>query len=201
MESHLRHLKEVFKWLQDADLKIKFRKCEFLKSKVYYLGYLVGTDGVQPLLEKVATKQALESTRNLEELWHFLGLVGFYRKFIPFFANVTACLNTMLRKGALFKWTKQCNNAFNLLKLDLVKMPRLQYPNPYKPLKLFTDTSKHSYSGILYQEEVSDWPNVEPNLVRIVYFSSSFSNTQQLWTLPKGTVTQSISQFKNFHFA
>ena len=126
-ESHLRHLEEMFKWLQDLDLKIKHSKCEFFKSKVHYVGYLVGTNGLQPLPEKVATIQALEPPRNIEELWHFLGLVGFFRKFIPFFANVNACLNTMLRKGAVFKWTEQYNNAFNLLKSDLVKMPRLQY--------------------------------------------------------------------------
>ena len=87
------------------------------------MGYLVGTDGVQPLPEKVAIIQALEPPRNIEELWHFLGLVGLYRKFFFFFANVTACLNTMLQKGAVFKWTKQCNNAFNLLKSELIKCP------------------------------------------------------------------------------
>ena len=135
-ESHLRHLKEVFKWLQDVDLQIKCSKCEFCKSKVHYLGYLVGTNGVQPLLEKVTTIEALEPPQNIEELQHFLGLIRFYRKFIPFFADVTACLNTKLRKGVVLKWTEQCNNAFNLLKSDLVKMPRLQYPNPNKAFKL-----------------------------------------------------------------
>ena len=67
-ESHVRHLGEVFKWLQDADLKIKCRKCEFFNSKVHYLGYLVGTDGVQPLPEKVATKEALKPPKNIDEL-------------------------------------------------------------------------------------------------------------------------------------
>ena len=78
----------------------------------------------------------------------------------------------------MFKLTEQCNNAFNLLKSNLVKMPRLQYPNPNKPFKLFTDASKHSYLGVLHQEEVSDQPKVEPNFVPIVYFSGSFSKTQ-----------------------
>ena len=194
-ESHLKHLKEVFRWLQDADLKIKCSKCEFFKSKIHYLGYLVGTDGVQPLPEKVAAIQALEPPGNIEDFWHFLALVGFYRKFIQFFANLTACLNTMLRKGAVFKRTEQCSNAFNLLKSDFVKIPRLQYPN--KPFRLFTDVSKHSYSGILHQEEVAGQPNVVPNLVPIEYFSSSFSKTQKY---PKRSAMQSIGQFKNFCF-
>ena len=125
--------------------------------------------------------RCLEPPKNIDELWHFLGLVGFFRKLIPFFADVTACLNTMPWKGAVFKWNKHCNNVFNLLESDLVKMPRLQYLNPNKPWKLFTGTSKYSYLGILHQEEVSDQPNAEPNLVPIAYFSGSFSKTQQLW--------------------
>ena len=76
----------------------------------------------------------------------------------------------MLRKGVVFKSTKQCNNAFSLLKSDLVKMPILQYPNPNKAFKLFTNASKHSYSSILHQEEVPNEANVVPNLVPIAYF-------------------------------
>ena len=139
-------LKEVFKQLKDTDLKIKCIKCEFFKSKVHYLGYLVGADSVQPLPEKITTIEALEPPQNIEELQHFLGLVGFYRKFILFFADITACLHAMLRRGSVFEWTEWCNNAFNLLKSELVKMSRLQYPYPNKMFKLFTDASKHSYS-------------------------------------------------------
>ena len=83
-ESHLMHLEEVFKWLKDTDLKIKCSKCEFFKSKVLYLGYLVGADIVQPLPEKVTAIEALEPPQNVEELQHFLGFIGFYRKLSHF---------------------------------------------------------------------------------------------------------------------
>ena len=79
-----------------------------------------------------------------------LCLAGFYRKFFPFFADLTICLNRMPRKGATFDWTEQCGNAFELLKEELAKMPALQNPTPKKPSKLFTDASKHSNSGILH---------------------------------------------------
>ena len=75
-KSHLKHLEEVFKWLQDAELKIIHSNCEFFKSKVHYLGYLVGTDGVQPLPEKVANIQASEppkTSRNCSISWAWLG--------------------------------------------------------------------------------------------------------------------------------
>ena len=67
-ESDLRHLKEVFKWLQDVNLKTKCSKYEFFKSKVHYLGYLVGTNGGQPLPEKVTAIEALEPLQNKDEL-------------------------------------------------------------------------------------------------------------------------------------
>ena len=73
----------------------------------------------------------------------------------------------MLRRGVVFKWS------------DLVKMPRLQYPNPNKAFKLFTDGSRYSYSAILHQEEVPNDANAVPNLVHIAYVSGSFSKTQQ----------------------
>ena len=104
-QEHLQHPKELFKQLQDANLKIKYNKCEFFKTKVHYLGFLVGTDGVQPLPENVAAIEALEPPKDIEELRQFLGLVGFYRKFNDFFMDITACLNTMLRKGVVFTWT------------------------------------------------------------------------------------------------
>ena len=109
---------------------------------------------MKPLPEKVTALEALEPPKDIEEHRQFLGLVGFYRKYIPFFMDITACLNTMLRKGAVFACREQCNNAFKLLKSKLVKVPRLQYPNPNKPFMLFTDVSKHSFSGILHQEDI-----------------------------------------------
>ena len=87
----------------------------------------------------------------------------------------------MLWKVVTFQWMEQCNNAFKSLKSELVKMPTLQYPNPNKPFKLFTDASKHSYSGILHQEEIPKMSTADANLIPIAYFSGTFDRTQQLW--------------------
>ena len=68
------------------------------------------------------------------------------------------------KKGAVFTWKEQCNNTFKLLKSNLVKMPMLQYPNPNRLFKLFTDASKYSYLGILHQEGTSSMLGAEVNL-------------------------------------
>ena len=116
--------------------------------------------------------------------------------FNPFFVDITACLNSMLRKGTVFTWTEQCNNAFKLLRSELVKMPRLQYPNPNKPFKVVT--VEHSYSGILHHEETPNQPGAEVNVIPIAYFSGSFGRTQQLWNTTQKecyTVYWSIQKF------
>ena len=135
---------------------------------------------MQPLPEKVAAIQALQPLKDINELRQCLGLVGFYRQFIPFFADKTICLKRMLRKGANFHWTEQCGNAPKFFK-ELTEMPALQYPNPNKPFKLLTDVSKHSYSGILHQEKEQQADADEPELIPIIYFSGTFNKTQQLW--------------------
>ena len=169
-------------------------KCKFFKTKVHYLGFLIGVnDG--PLPEKVTAIKVLEPPKDINKLRQFLGLVGFYRKFIPFFTDVIACLNTMLWKGVTFQWIEQCNNAFKLLKSEL---PTLQYPNPNKPFKLFTDVSKQRYSGILHQEETPKMPNAEANLIPIAHFSDIFGRIQQLWNTTQKecyTLYQSIQKF------
>ena len=109
----------------------------------------------------------------------------------------------MLRRAAVFEWMEWCNNTFNLLKSQLVKMPRLQYPSPNKIFRLFTNASKHSYSSVLHQEEVLEEANTVPKLVPIAYFSRLFSKMQQVWNTTQKechVVYRSIQKF-SFYLA
>ena len=102
----------------------------------------------------------------------------------------------MLRKAATFDWTEQCENAVKLLK-ELAKMPAIWYPNPNKPFQLFTDMSKHSYSGILHQKKKGQ-PNAgEPELIPIAYFPGPLIKHNNFGTPHKKNVMQSINWFKN----
>ena len=119
-EEHLEHLEEVFKQLKHAGLKIKCSKCKLFKAKVHYLGHLVSVD-VQPLPDKLEAIKKLLAPTNVDELCQFLGITGYYRKFVPFYADITNCLTKLLRKGTEFQRSEQCNNTFNTLKEELCK--------------------------------------------------------------------------------
>ena len=184
-KEHLEHLEEVFKALQEADLKIKQSKCEFFKSKVHYPGYLVGVDGVEPLPEKLETIQKPAAPHNVDELRQFLGLTGFYRKFVPFYADITQCLTKLLRKGIRYEWSDQCESPFNTLIEELCKAPTLQYPDPNRPYELFTDASHYCYSGILHQAKIGN----PEQLIPIAYFSGCFNAAQLNYNVTmKGSV-------------
>ena len=88
-EEHLAHIKEIFKRLEAADLKMKRSKCDFFKKHIHYLGHLISADGIRPLKDKLDTIHDMPAPRNSKEVKQFLGLAGYYRKFVPCFADLS----------------------------------------------------------------------------------------------------------------
>ena len=84
---HLEHPEEVFHWLRKAGLKMKHSKCEFFKSKIHYLGHLISADGISPLPDKLDTTKNMPAPKDTKEIKQFLGLTGYYRKFVPRFQD------------------------------------------------------------------------------------------------------------------
>ena len=115
----------------------------------------------------------LQESSNIEELHCFLGLTGYYRKFIPSFADITKPLNNLLKKDIKFQWFPQCEAAFKNLQQALCKEPILQYPTMEKLYTLFTDTCHYAYSGI-FTQAVEGPEDLQP----IVFTSGSFPETQ-----------------------
>ena len=122
---------------------------------------------MEPLPEKLEAILKLAAPQNVHELRQFLGLTGFHRKFVPFYADITQCLTKLLRKGIKYEWSKQCKSAFNTLIEELCTAPTRQYLDPNKPFVLFTDASHYCYSGILHQAKRED----PEQLIPIAYFS------------------------------
>ena len=129
-KEHLEHLEEIFIRLKAAGLKLKLEKCCFFKKHIQYLGHLISADGIQPLPEKLESIAKIPAPKNLREVKQFLGLVGYYRKFVPRFADISRVLTHLTKKDVEFKWTPECENCFQILKEFLQQAPILKYPNP-----------------------------------------------------------------------
>ena len=93
MDTHLKHVRQLFNRLREADLKLKESKCNFLKAHVQYLGHLISGKGIEPVPEKLESIKNMPSPTTPKEVKQFLGLIGYYRKLIPKFSDVARPLN------------------------------------------------------------------------------------------------------------
>ena len=118
-EEHLSHIEEIFPRLEAADLKMKRSKCDFFKKHMHYLGHLISAGGIRPLKDKLDTIRDMPAQCNSKEVKQFLGLVGYYRKFVPHFAVLSRPLTKLTCKYKVFEWTHKCKKAFNTLKESL----------------------------------------------------------------------------------
>ena len=151
VETHLKHLELIFQRLHEVDLKLKMEKCSFLKKHIQYLGHIVSGDGIKPVPEKLSAIQQMPRPYTPKEVKQFLGLVGYYRKFIPRYADIARPLNALIRKDTAFEWSDICQRSFDLLKAMISEEPILVYPDPSKPYVLFTDASKYAWSCVITQ--------------------------------------------------
>ena len=88
-EEHLQHLEEIFVRLRKFRLKMKREKCHFFKKHIQYLGHLVSERGFEPLAEKLESILKMPALRTAKEMKQFLGLIGYYQKFVPRFADIS----------------------------------------------------------------------------------------------------------------
>ena len=144
VETHLEHLRVLFERLWSTDLKLKEVKCNFLKKHIQYLGHIVSGEGITPLPEKLDSIQNMLPPKTPKEFKQFLGLIGYYRKFVPRFSDLARPLNALTRKNVKFEWTQVCQESFDLLKASLMTELILTYSNPNLPYVLFTDASKYA---------------------------------------------------------
>ena len=138
-----------------AGLKMKHSKCDFFKSKIHYLGHLISADGISPLPDKSDTIKNMPALKDVKEIKQFLGLTGYYRKFVPRFADISRPLTQLMKKEMKFVWTPECQKSFELLKSFLCGEPILKYADTSKPYTLCTDASKYGWAGVLTQSHTT----------------------------------------------
>ena len=178
-EEHLQHLEEIFKRLRHFDLKMKREKSSFFKKHIQYLGHLVSEQGFEPLPEKLEAIRNMPHPKTPKEVKQFLGLIGYYRKFIPRFSDLSRPLTRLTRHDSKFDWTPQCQKSFNHLRELLMEYPILRYPDPKKGYTVFTDASGIGWSGVLTQEYPDEKGRIKHH--PICYVSGQFRGSQLNW--------------------
>ena len=152
-EEHERHLHQVLEKLREKKLYAKRSKCEFGLEKVEYLGHTVGPEGLSMDDSKVEAILAWPVPKGVKELRSFLGLAGYYRRFIKGFAGRTAAISNLLKQTVPWSWEEPQQAAFDDLKHAMSTAPVLILPDPDLPYEVFTDASGFGIGATLLQDQ------------------------------------------------
>ncbi|CAK9816796.1 Retrovirus-related Pol polyprotein from transposon 412 [Anthophora quadrimaculata] len=152
IEEHNRNLATVFQRLRELGLKLQPDKSKFLRPELEYLGHVITADGVKPNPEKIQSVAEFPTPKSVTNVKSFLGIAGYYRKFIKNFAKLAKPLTELTEKNTPFHWTDAQQKSFDILKRKLCESPILRYPDFNKPFTLTTDASDTGLGAILSQE-------------------------------------------------
>jgi hypothetical protein len=142
MEEHEEHLRLVLDKLRSNQLYAKFSKCEFWLTKVTFLGHVISAGGV--LVDPGKVKDVLNgmSPTTVSEIRSFLGLAGYYHRFIKDFSKIAKPMTKLLEKNKAFEWTNECQASFEELKKWLTLSPVLVLPDLTKKFDIYCDASR-----------------------------------------------------------
>lgn len=151
-EAHLQHIRLVLELLAKDQWKLKLSKCSFAQRQISYLGHTISEAGVGTDPSKIIAIQQWPVPTSAKELRAFLGLAGYYRKFVRHFGIIAKPLTALLKKHSIFIWTPEHEAAFRTLKTSLCQAPVLALPNFQKPFCIETDASDLGIGAVLMQE-------------------------------------------------
>ncbi len=150
-QQHLRDLDAVFHKLHQANLTLNVKKCHLFKTELTFLWHVVSARGMEVDPAKVNAITAYPVPSDLKSLQRFLGLVGWYHKFIPRLADIATPLNNLKRKGVPWEWSPDCQRAFQYLKALLQSPPVLAQPWPHLGFQVHCDASDACLGAVLTQ--------------------------------------------------
>lgn len=185
------NLEKVFVRLREHKLLLNVEKCSLLHTSVTYLGHIVSRDGVSPDPSKIAAVKNYPEPKNVKELKSFLGLAGYYRRFIKDFAKIAKPLNALFKEGVEYCWSAAQEEAFSTLKNMLTSQPILQYPDFSKEFLLTTDASTEALGAVLSQGELGkDKP--------IAYASRTLNNAERNYSTTQQELLAIVWAVKQF---
>ncbi|KAK5842666.1 hypothetical protein PVK06_005048 [Gossypium arboreum] len=149
---HAEHLRLVLQILRDKQLYAKFSKCEFWLKEVSFLGHVVSASGVRVDPNKILAIVDWRPPRNVTEVRSFLGLAGYYRRFVKGFSTIATPMTKLLQKDVKFEWTEKCQKSFDQLKAYLTEAPILVQPESGKEFVIYSDASLLGLGCVLMQE-------------------------------------------------
>jgi hypothetical protein len=189
--THLERLSQVFDRLRQVNLKLKPSKCAFLRRSVEFLGYRISARGIETDNRKTQTIADWPIPKKLKEVRGFLGLCGYYRRFVEKFSDIAAPLHAMTKKNTPFNWTEECQKSFDTLKQKLTEASILALPCDVGGYVLDTDASDHGLGAVLSQ--------VQDGEERVIcYASRLYSDAERRYCVTRKELLAVVYSVKNF---
>lgn len=192
-EDHMLHLESVLQRLDNAKLKLNPLKCTFAVDSLNFIGHTISSEGIKTSPDKVAVIKTYPVPVDIPTLRSYLGLVGYYRRFVKNFSIIASCLYDLLKKDVKFVWNDQHQKAFETLRDNLCADPILGFPDLNKEFIVTVDSSTKAVGFVLSQvnEDGVEHP--------IAYSGHTLNPQQQKWGITEIECLGLISAVKEFH--
>lgn len=192
-EEALQRLILVLETAEEHGLEINWEKCQFLSRKIVYLGYEIEEGKIRPNEEKTRAIVKFPEPRNVKQIQSFLGLSGYFRKFIKNYSTIAKPLSDLLKADRNFRFEAEEKQAFQKLKECLAEQPVLAIYHPDLETEVHTDASKHGLGAVLLQRSEED-RKFHP----VFYYSKKTSDAEQRYTSYELEVLAAIAALKKF---
>lgn len=193
-EGHeLERLRAVLQVASEHGLEINFKKCQFMQKRVEFLGHVIENGKIYPSPDKTVAVKHFPVPRSLKDVRSFLGLTGYFRKFIPRYSTIAKPLSDMLRKGEKFTFDEAQVQAFELLKFSLTKDTVLKIYRPEDETEVHTDASQDGYGAVLLQRS-----NDDGQMHPVYYTSRKTTPAERKYTSYELEVLAIIEALKKF---
>ena len=151
LEEHGEHLRIVLQILKERQLYAKFSKCQFWLDKIAFLGHVISAKGISVDPQKIEAIVNWKPPTNASEVRSFLGLAGYYRKFVERFSKIATPLTNLLKKDQKFEWSDTCQHSFEELRQRLKTAPVLALPSGKNGYVVYSDASRQGLGCVLMQ--------------------------------------------------